>query len=41
MPGWVRATGIIVGILVLAAILMIALGHNPLAHVLGHAGAMQ
>ena len=38
VPGWVKVSLGVVGVLVIVAVVMIALGHNPLQHILGHAG---
>ena len=38
VPGWVKASLGIAGVLVAVFVAMVALGHNPLMHIMGHAG---
>ena len=38
VPGWVKASLGVVGVLVIVAVVMIAFGHNPLMHIMNHGG---
>ena len=38
LPGWVKASLGVVGVLVIVAVVMIAMGHNPLMHIMNHTG---
>jgi predicted branched-subunit amino acid permease len=38
MPGWVKVSLGVLGVAIVIGVVMVAVGHNPLQHIMGHAG---